>query len=366
MLYRRYNVAHHQTNFFIMDSIDVKKISRLLSEKLGRQVDLHTIERSASGFHSDGFKLVDQQGTEFFLKKLKSHHGGFEFPERRVTSLLVSDSMARRAGASPLPIGVIIASNEDAHFMHDLNDEHNIFHIQEFQAASESYLEILERKSKKSTLDNDDRDEIGKIVEFLSRIHAIKHPSTDPRVREVVYSDGIRSVITHPELTYALLQDFPDDHPHLSIEEQKRYLGLMWENVRSWRGRSDRLTALHGDFWGANVFFKHDGSLFVIDYSRIPWGDPGIDVGWWVSQYLWRYHKTGNIYFRYLGEEFFRQYIEKTGDKEIRKAVGLAMGFLGIVNIYPNFFPKGLDHDLGTRFISAVRQTLESKEFCWE
>lgn len=349
-----------------MEKIDLKKISQLLSQKLGATFDVHTVEKAGSGFHSDGFKLIDKSGREFFLKRLKSYHGGFEFPERRISSLLVSDSMARRANSSPMPVGVIVTNDDHAHFMHELDDGHIIYHVQEFEASAKNYLSVMDERAAQESVSKEDREELAQIVDLIAGVHAVKHASEDASVRAAIYNDGIRSPIIHPELTYALLQDFADDHSHLPLPEQSRYLGLMWENVRVWKDRTDRLSALHGDFWGANVFFRHDGSVYAIDYSRIPWGDPGIDVGWWLSQYLWRYHKTGNPYFKELGEEFLNQYSAKMGDTEIRKAVTLAIGFTGLVNIYPHFHPEGLDKKLGDDFLRAVYNSLESKEFRWE
>ena len=349
-----------------MHDIDLKKISKLLSEKTGESVELTSIEKAGSGFHSDGFKISSKDGKTFFLKRVKSLEGGFEFPERRISSLLVSDSMARRANQSPRPIGVILMKDEHAQIAHDISDDHTIYHVQEFETASSSYLDMLDGRHKKKSLDEEDAHELAAVIEFISGVHAIRHPSADEKIKKAVYNDGIRAVIVHPELTFTLLHDFPHDYPHLPLKDQERIIGLMWANTHDWKDRADRLTALHGDFWGANIFFKHDGSLFAIDYSRIPWGDPGIDVGWWLSQYLWRYHKTGNPYFKELGEEFLRRYIAKTGDTEIRKAVTLSIGFLGIVNIYPKFHPDGIEKALGDNFLGAIYQTLENKEFVWE
>ena len=349
-----------------MHTIDLKKISAALTAHTGKPVEIIHIEKAGSGFHSDGFRIATNDGRDFFLKRIKSLEGGFEFPERRVSALQVSNSMAQRAGQYPLPVGVILAHGDNAHVAHEVSEDHTIYHVQEFAPSAKNYLDMLSEKGEKDMVDEADKGEIAKIVRLIASVHAVKHPSGESNIQNAVYNDGIRGVLVHPELTFTLLHDFPDDHPHLPPEKQKEHIGRMWKNISSWKDRSDRLAALHGDFWGANVFFTEDGEPFVIDFSRIPWGDPGIDIGWWMSQYLWRYHATKKEYFKELGEEFLNAYIAETGDTEMRRALTISLGFLGIVNIYPKFHPNGLDHDLGERFLGAVSASLDKGEFVWD
>ncbi|MFH2232579.1 MAG: phosphotransferase, partial [Patescibacteria group bacterium] len=143
------------------------------------------------------------------------------------------------------------------------------------------------------------------------------------------------------------------------------YIGLMLNLIHKWKDRCDRLVALHGDFWGTNLFFKKDGSIWVIDYSRIPWGDRGIDIGWWLSQYLWFYHETQNEYFKELGEKFLDMYEKKSGDKEIRRAVSLALGLMGIIYISPRFYPD-LNMEIGKKFFYNILEILNVNQFVWK
>lgn len=347
-----------------MEHIDLAVFSRLASKKLKKEVEFSEVEKIGSGYHSDGFKLTTSEGESYFLKYVHSHDLGFEFPERQIASLLVSNGMGERVKNNPPSVGVIVTTDEDEVILPKINEFTKVFHLQEFGGTGLSYSSYLEKNLDKKAVDDEDREKLSAIADALIKIHSVKHPSKNENRLKKVYDDGIRNVLTNPELSIMVLSEFPVDYSVLDLEGQKEIMGLMYENIRNWMGRSDRLTALHGDFWGANIFFREDESLFIIDFSRIPWGDPAIDVGWFIAQYLWYYHETGNPYFKELAETWLQIYEEKSGDKELRKALPLVIGWTGIVQIYPRWFPD-IDVKVATKFINHIKIILEKKEFVW-
>lgn len=348
-----------------MNDIDLQKISSLISQKLGKNIEIVSIEKIGSGYHSDGFKLTAKDGHTFFLKRVKSHDLGFEIAERKVMSLLISNGMYRRSNLQPQPIGVILDNGNEAGIIPEVNEETKIYHVQEFQPEGVSYWSSLQERKQKTKIDETDLVELEKITDYINKIHQVKHPSKDIERLKSVYNDGLRSVLTSPELTVMLLHDFTDTHQLLPVREHGNYVGLMLNLIYKWKDRHDRLVALHGDFWGANLFFKKDGSIWVIDYSRIPWGDGGVDIGYWLSQYLWFYHETKNPYFKELGEKFLDMYVEKSDDKEIRQAVSLVLGLMGIIFISPRFYPD-LNMEVGKRFFDNILEILRGNQFVWK
>ncbi|MFA5126854.1 MAG: phosphotransferase [Patescibacteria group bacterium] len=348
-----------------MPEINLEKISLLISQKLKEKIEIVDIEKIGSGYHSDGFKLTSKENRNFFLKRVKSHDYGFEIPERKLNSLLVSNGMYRRSGMSPRAIGVVINNQNEAVIMPELDENSEIYHIQEYKTNGASYWSQLESRKAKNRLDQQDLEDLEKITDYICRLHKVKYPSQDIEQLKIVYNDGLRSVITNPELTIMLLHDFDDRHPILPAREHGKYVGLMLNLMHLWKDRYDRLSALHGDFWGANLFFDQDGSIWVIDYSRIPWGDPGLDVGWWLAQYLWLYHETNNEYFKESGEKFLEIYIRKTGDKEIRQAVSLVMGLCGIIYIAPKFYPQ-LNLKPAKTYYKNILAILKNNQFIWK
>lgn len=346
------------------DVVSKEALSKALTEKFGKPVQIKEIIKIGAGYHSDGFKAVSSDGQTYFIKRFRSNDLGFAFPERKVFSLMLSDGMAKRSNKKPLPIGIMLANKDEAKILPDITDGTEIFHIQEFEAEGTDYFHTLQQQKDKKQVDEKDHKEIQKVVEYITSVHSIKYHFSDAARMKEAYNDGIRSVLNSPELTLMILHDFDENNPVMDRATQKEYLGLMYDIMHQWKNRSDRLCALHGDFWGANFFFKNDGGAWVIDYSRIPWGDPGIDVGWWLSQYVWLYHETKNSYFKDLGELFLKEYEQKTGDYEIRKAVTIVLGLTGLIHVFPKFYPN-LDAKLGKRFLGHIMNVLKKGEFTW-
>lgn len=346
------------------DELDLGMFSRLLSQKTGRETVIVSALQIGGGYHSEGFQLTTSDGRSFFLKYVRSHDLGFEFPERQIASLLVSNGMGMRAKNNPAPVGVVVADGDTAVMLPEITDTTKVYHLQEFAGTGTSYSALLKNNLKKQLVDDEDRARLSVVADALVKIHSVKHFSNDSARLKAIYGDGLRNILSNPELSLMVLSEFPVDYEILDLDGQKEFISLMYDNIRERMGRYDRLTALHGDFWGANIFFKEDGDIFIIDFSRIPWGDPGTDVGWFIAEHLWYYHLTGNPYFRELIETWFRIYEEKSGDKEIRKAVPLVIGWIGIVQIYPRWFPD-IDVTVGKNFIGHVKEILRRKEFVW-
>ena len=349
-----------------MDKTELKKLSEIVSKRLGRSIIFVSAEALKGGFQSDAFKLTAQNGERFFLKKIKrTGEAGFEISERHFFSYAVSHGMAKRSGLMPEPIGVIIARHDEISILPDLDEHASLYHLQAFAGGlGESYWSLLEAKKSKKVLDENDRKEIEAVTDLLVRIHSGSCPNFLAPVRNTLYNDSLQSILAYPGYFFLFLSDFGFKHPLLPRFKHGEYIGLILNLVYHWENHADRLRPLHGDFWGSNIFFKTDGSVTAVDFSRIPYGEPGIDVGYFVAQFLWFYHDTGNVYFKKLGELFVESYAAKTGDKDIRKTLCLPLGLLALLYCNPRFHP---DNNVATEksFFKAVLASLRKGEFSW-
>jgi len=333
-------------------------LEKELSKKVGKEVKIKEITKAGSGYHSNGYKISTDSG-DFFVKKIKSHDLGFEFPERKLSSLLVSHSMANKINGVK-SLGVFV-KNKEIKEIPEINEETEIFQIQEYGGDGTCYLDLLE--TDKTKVDEKDKEEIDQIVDYIVEVHKIKHPSIDKKRLDAVYNDFLRNVIGHPEYMLMLLHEMPKDNLVLPPEKQEEFLGLMIENMHQLKDRNDRLTALHGDFWAANAFFS-DNKLFMIDYSRMPWGDPGFDIGFWIGTNLVKYFSTKNPYFKETGEYFLERYIEKTQDNEILKTMPYSLGLIAVIYASPRFVPD-LEDSVREKMFNHAIKMLKEKTFSW-
>ncbi len=349
-----------------MKNLNLKEVSKLISKKQGKKIEITKFELIGSGYHSNGYLLHTKTGKQFFIKKIKSNDLGFELPERKVSSLLLSNAMSQRAKAHPSGIGVII-KNKNKEFIPRIDDETEIFHVQNFipnyKKDTINYYECIRKKRSKKKLDSTDREEMNLIVKAISKIHQQRHKNKKTKQLKKIYNDGLRNLLTNPELALMLIQSYGHDSEILPRKDHTEYIGLMLDNIYRWEDRYDRLSALHGDFWGSNLFVI-DGKVQLIDFSRIPWGDAGIDIGWWINQYLWLYYETKNEYYKQSLEKFLKLYVKENNDKEIYQALAPVMGLMGIINTNPLFQPD-IDIKIAKKYIDNIWRILKKQEFTW-
>lgn len=347
-----------------LESLDFKKLGKILSDYSNKKVKIKEIKEVASGYHSVGYEITTDDKS-FFIKKAKSYDLGLEFPERRLNAYIVSDGMYNRVNSKPKSVGVLVKNKTDYSMLPKVFEDTDIFHIQEFEKEGYNMWESLENRKDKKKIDNLDKTEIQSLVKTLCKIHKIKPKIKEKEKLSARYNDSIRNILTNPELTIMLMHDFPKDHPILPIDKQKDLIGYMYEIIHEWKDRYDRISALHGDCWGANLYINKKDRVWPFDFSRIPWGDPGYDVGWWFSQYMWLYHETKNNYFKDLGNYFLETYKKISKDNEILEASVLVTGLMGIIWTTPRFYPN-LDIEVGKRYINNVFEILIKRKIIWK
>lgn len=339
----------------------LEKLSKKLTQEQKKKVELISSKKIDSGYHSDGYKLTSKDGKNYFLKKFKSDDLGFYYNERKIYSLMVSNSMASRVNAKPKPISVILEEKNNVEFLDLAQNYKNIYHLQEYTELGKSYTNILSERESRKSITGEDIEELKQVVKHISKVHKVK-PKDNGQLRNL-YNDGIQSVLISPELLVMMLGHFEDDHKIMPIEKQREFILTMYDLIRRYRNNEKRVSALHGDFWGNNVFFNK-GKINVIDYSRIPWGDPGIDVGWWIAQYLYAYSKTGNNYFKELTLKFLELYIKETGDKDILEHTAIIMPFQYLVLIFPPF-ELNPDEKVMKKFKTIINGIIEEGKIKW-
>lgn len=349
-----------------MENSELEKIAKLISRHLGRDVGILQSSPVKGGFQSDAFKLTSEKGDTFFIKKMKqAGEAGYELPERHLFSYKISYGMTKRSGKVAMPIGVLISRGEDLVMLPSLDEQASLYHLQEFaHDMGKSYWELLSEKKSKTKIDKVDLAEVEAIASSLVDIHQGGTDHFSEAVKTTLYNDSLQSILAYPGYFFMVLADFGNEHHLLPRAKHGKFIDMILGLIYKLENHGERLRPLHGDFWGSNIFYKLDGKVSVVDFSRIPYGEPGIDVGYFLAQYLWLYHETGNKYFKKLGEKFIDAYEKKTGDGEIRKTLCLPLGLLALLYCNPRFHPDN-SIDVEKSFFKAVLASLKKGELVW-
>jgi len=95
-----------------------------------------------------------------------------------------------------------------------------------------------------------------------------------------------------------------------------------------------RLTTLHWDFWYDNVIVWED-DVYFIDFSRIPYWDPAIDVGRFIGEAIIRYVFSEDIKWKKVIDRFLNKYIEISKDEEVLRYLDISILWVFYINTSP-------------------------------
>jgi len=134
---------------------------------------------------------------------------------------------------------------------------------------------------------------------------------------KIYYKRGLREIITNPETLFSLYEWYiiwnQDEvfFQKLIDKMLKTYFKLI-KNFDE-----NRLTTIHWDFWQGNILINNNWNIKLIDFSRIPFWEPWIDIGRFITQFDIEYIINNDINILKLKELFLEQYLKITKDKDI-------------------------------------------------
>jgi tRNA A-37 threonylcarbamoyl transferase component Bud32 len=197
------------------------------------------------------------------------------------------------------------------------------------------------------------------LSDYLAEIHKVKHKSPWLYVRRS------RDLVGHGECIMGLLDSYP---PKLDFISETDLIDIERDCiVWRWRlkGKSHRLSQVHGDFHPWNILFREGTDFTVLDRSRGEWGEPADDVAAMTINYIfYSLQKYGELAgaFERLFKLFWKNYLQKTGDREILEVVQPFYAWRGLVVASPVWYPR-LDKDVRAKLLNFVRNVLQSEKF---
>jgi thiamine kinase-like enzyme len=334
-------------------------IQRCIREGLGWQsATVVSVEQIKGGYLSNAYVVdVEREGhtTKLFVKEQNEHKWGAERLSDPYATYLTSDIAGRESMLSPKILGTFAYSDTHMVSVQDVS-QGKLVQIQECVNG----VGLLGLCGPTVAKEIEGREiELGEAVAgLLAEVHAHKYP-IERGVRFNEYSRSLRDVIAHPELTLNIFYNFLKDSTVLSGDFRYAYLSEMMRVSEYFSQFSERNALVHGDAWHANILV--DGAkLYLIDYSRIVHGEPGMDVGHFYIACLKLAHSQKSEYHIRMANAFLSKYINTTKDDFIKESMVSAIGFTGAVSVIEDFYPNDTDEDRAN-FISYVFKCLQNK-----
>ena len=221
------------------------------------------------------------------------------------------------------------------------------------------YFLDLERIKKEGSLIPIDKERTKALSTYLAQIHANKHDDRE------LYLRKIRDNMGHGECIMGLIDSYPDNLDFVTWDDLR---GIEKKCV-DWRyrikGRTHRLCMTHGDFHPWNIMFRDGADFTVLDRSRGEWGEAADDVSSITMNYIfYSLQKYGEVAgpFKELFELFFKNYLEKTGDRELLSVIAPFYVFRSLVVASPIWYPN-LEAGVRTKLFNFINNILDSDEF---
>ncbi|RJS89015.1 aminoglycoside phosphotransferase family protein [Candidatus Bathyarchaeota archaeon] len=239
-----------------------------------------------------------------------------------------------------------------------LGDCTEFFLLTEWVEGREYYRD-LDRIREEGHLRDLDLRRVEALAEYLAEIHAEKRD--DPGL----YVRRIRELIGHGECLMGLTDSYPQDLDYIRPSDlmaiERRCIEWRWRI----KGRTHRLSQVHGDFHPWNILFREGTDFTVLDRSRGEWGEPADDVSSMTINYLFyalRDRGTVTGPFQRLWRTFWDRYLDATGDEELLEVIQPFYTWRALVIASPLWYPN---LSLGVRrgLLNFARNVLEVDVF---
>lgn len=310
-------------------------------QKLNKNIEVIDIKEVQWGFLSRAFLVIINVWTteeKIFLRTIKSKEWWFAYDVDRFRTFEISHEMYQNAWQDIVSFGIMAIKKWDLCANYEIWEHVDFYQIQSYREWF-SFLNNLLTLWDKNILDDNEKDLLEKIAKKIAKLHN-KKVTWDINEKDL-YQRWLQEVIINPEITFDIMSCFPAEHKHFWNNPNKyHFISKMIEvydiqrSNTSWR----KLCYLHWDFWASNILIDNDNNPFFIDYSRIPYGDAGIDIGRFLWSYVLAKIITGKEIYIEAGRHFADIYIRETWDESILKNSLMWYMWHWIIETFPPVF----------------------------
>jgi hypothetical protein len=312
-----------------MKETDIREpVARHLNN-LGVRVE--SILPVGEGYHATGFNILLENGTNLFLRHIRPLEFGHDLPGDRIKAMLE----AARALPSSLEIRGIFGITDENKVV-DLSHLKEVVTLSEFfPIGAKSFCENL----RKPTSTREEAYELASSIEpkariigaTMAEIHRTPFEGP-PEAAKSLYKRSTRAVIHNDELTAGVGDLDMVDFGYIDWMHHEDFVRLLTDMERARHAvgtHPERVRQIHGDYWVNNLYFDKNDVIIVTD-GRINWGEPGIDAGWMVGEFLMqdliRFGHMNDIFTR-VAQNAMDIYQAVSGDADIYRFMGLPYAF---------------------------------------
>lgn len=294
-------------------------------------VPVESIRPVGEGFHATGLGIRLVDGTLLFLRQIHPIEFGHDLPGDRIKAMLET--------AHELPFSL---KTHDILGITDNNTVVDLAHLKDvvmigefFPSEAKSFCENLRKptstREEACTLASSIEPKAQIMGVTMAEIHKIKFEGPSEAARSL-YKRSTRAVIHNDELTAGVGDLDMIDFEQIDWMHHEDFVRLLadMELARHAIGtHPERLRQIHGDYWVNNLYFDQHDTVIVTD-GRLNWGEPGIDAGWMVGEFLMQdLLRFGhmNDAFTHIAQNAMDTYQAITGDKNIYYFMGPPYAF---------------------------------------
>ena len=346
-------------------NIPHEALSRHLQTTYGAPVD--SITEIGSGFHAVGYEIqFSGENPRVFLRVIDPHNFGHDLVSGRMESLLEAVHPLPHS----LPTHAILGITATGEIV-DISQISEVVAVA--QLLPEGTTNLCSELRTPTSTDAENRALAKRLepkalamAQAMAEIHELPYTG-DLQAAASLYQRSLRAVIHDDELTAGVKDLFNFSQiSWVSHEDVVRFMADM-ERVRHSLGvHSERLTRVHGDYWANNIYFSKDNEIIITD-GRIVWGEPVIDLGWMIGEFLMQ----DLVRFGHFGEDFTRiaqnavdEYSKLRGDTQIANYIGLPYAFQAFAeSFFTPDLPEQTRRELFATAWGALRSHLSGKPF---